>query len=118
MISVMRPNDLMDGLPGEELVREGLADLRASRCTVAACLAAIARPRLVRAGLMTMQTWSPGPELELLLYDLLRKEGGDAYARYNSLLRELVSFEQALDGRARKRADAVQTTESKPPPKS
>lgn len=30
---------------------------------------------------------------------LLRKEVGDAYSRYNPLLRELTSFEQALDRR-------------------
>jgi len=40
-------------------------------------------------------------EYELQLYDLLKKEGGDPYARYNALLRELVSFENALDRRKR-----------------
>jgi hypothetical protein len=33
---------------------------------------------------------------------LLKLERGDAYSRYNSLLRELVSFENALDRRIRK----------------
>jgi hypothetical protein len=37
------------------------------------------------------------PEPERQLYRLLRQEGADAYSRYNSLLRELVSFENALD---------------------
>jgi len=41
-------------------------------------------------------------EAELVLYRLLRAEGGDSYSRYNSLLRELVSFEQALDRRQTK----------------
>jgi hypothetical protein len=31
----------------------------------------------------------------------MRSEGGDAYSRYNALLRELISFEQALDRRIR-----------------
>jgi hypothetical protein len=33
---------------------------------------------------------------------LLRQAGGDAYSRYNALLRELISFENALDRRNRK----------------
>jgi len=37
----------------------------------------------------------------LQLYRLLRQQGGDAYSRYNALLRELVSFESALDHRCR-----------------
>ena len=41
-------------------------------------------------------------EPELQLYDLLKREGGDAYSRYNALVRELVSFENALDRRNRK----------------
>jgi hypothetical protein len=38
-------------------------------------------------------------EVELELYDLLKREGGDAYSRFNALLRELISFENALDRR-------------------
>ena len=41
------------------------------------------------------------PEPELQLYELLKREGGDAYSRYNALVRELVSFENALDRRNR-----------------
>ena len=40
-------------------------------------------------------------EPELQLYDLLQQEAGDAYFRYNALLLELVSFENALDRRSR-----------------
>jgi hypothetical protein len=45
-------------------------------------------------------------EPELQLYRLLRREGGDAYSRYNALLRELISFEQALDRRTSRRSNA------------
>lgn len=38
-------------------------------------------------------------EHELQLYRLLKLEGGDAYSRYNALVRELVSFENALERR-------------------
>jgi hypothetical protein len=85
----------LTGLPGEELIREGLDDLRAGRATVAGCLAGLALPRLKRAGLAA--DIEAGPELELRLFRLLRERGGDAYGRYNSLLRQLSSFESALD---------------------
>ena len=98
----MNPTELLTDLPGEELVRQGLADIVAGRRTPTACLVSIASPRLLRAGVLP----SGAPlieEAELALYRLLRAEGGDAYSRYNSLLRELVSFEQALDRRESKK---------------
>jgi hypothetical protein len=91
--------DLLRGLPGEELIAEGLADLEQGRTTVAACLVAISRPRLERAGLLGSLPASAPVESERVLYRLLREEGGDAYPRYNALLRRLVSFERALDHR-------------------
>ena len=93
--------DLFDQLPGENLMRQGLDDFMAGRCTIASCLVAIARPRLEEARLLSIDT----PEFirtpELQLFRLLQEEekNGDPYGRYNSLLRELVSFEQALDHR-------------------
>jgi hypothetical protein len=98
----MKTDDLMSGLPGEQLVRQGLADFQSGRCTIPACLVQIARPRLSRAGLMPASVPGRFAEPELQLYDLLKLERGDAYSRYNALLRELVSFENALDRRNRK----------------
>jgi len=83
-------------------VREGLADFESGRCTIPACLVGIARSRLHRAGLIPGVVANSFPEPERQLYRLLRQEGGDAYSRYNALIRELVSFEQALDRRIRK----------------
>lgn len=83
-------------LPGGNLIFQGLADHAARRLTVEACLIAIARTRLGRAGL----TIPPGhdiPEPEHQLYALLEKEPGDAYSRYNALIRQLISFSQALE---------------------
>jgi hypothetical protein len=94
----MKTSDLISGLPGEPLVRQGLADLQAGQQTAPAWLVSIARSRLAKAGLLDRST-PAAPEPELQLYRLLRREGGDAYSRYNSLLRELISFEQALDRR-------------------
>ena len=95
----MNREDLLSGLPGEDLIREGVTDLETGRGSVAACLAAIAGPRLQRAGIL--QAIPPGfsEEVELKLYRLLRLSGGDAYSRYNALMRQLVSFELALDRR-------------------
>jgi hypothetical protein len=98
----MKTDDLIQGLPGETLVRQGLADIQAGRQTAPAYLVAIASPRLRRAGLLSGIHPEATPEPELSLYRLLRAEGGDAYSRYNALVRELVSFEQALDRRMRK----------------
>ena len=97
----MKTDDLLAGLPGETLVRKGLADLKTGQCTIAACLTAIARIRLIASGAVADGELRPFPEPERQLYHLLRSEGGDAYSRYNSLLRELVSFEMALDRRHR-----------------
>ncbi|HTA31775.1 MAG TPA: hypothetical protein VK731_14870 [Candidatus Cybelea sp.] len=98
----MTTDDLIAGLPGDNLVRQGLADFQSGLTTIPAFLVCIARPRLHRAGLMPESVPSQYAEAELRLYALLKREGGDAYSRYNSLLRELVSFENALDHRSRK----------------
>lgn len=97
----MNIDDLITGLPGEELVRHGLADLQSGNLTVPACLVAVAQTRLTRAGLIPQSVTPPSLEPELQLYRLLRQEKGDAFSRYNALLRELISFEMALDRRLR-----------------
>jgi hypothetical protein len=81
-------------LPGGNRMLEGLRDWRAGRTTISSCLVFIAFGKFLTAGLVEGE--SPIPEAELVLYDLLRKEGGNAYGRYNSLIRELVSFGRAL----------------------
>ena len=95
----MKRTDLLHGLPGEALLRKGLADFESGRCTVSACLVAIACSRLTDAGLIPSGSRRTITEPERQLYHLLRESDGDAYSKYNSLLRELVSFEQALDRR-------------------
>jgi len=93
---MMATNDQMTGLPGEELVRRGLADVEAGEVTVEACLVSMASPRLRRCGLLRKEAVLVA-DAELVLYDLLGKTEEDPYGRYNSLLRRLVSFEHALD---------------------
>ncbi len=87
----------LERLPGGELIRQGLADYAAGDCTIPACLIGVAHTRLSRAGLLAASVTRLFAEPERQLYFLLRQETGDPYSRYNALLRELISFEQALD---------------------
>jgi len=83
-----------DHLPGAEMVREGLTDLCAGRESVAALLVGIGAPRLRDLGIAVPVVDTP----EHRLYDLLAREEPDAaHARYNALIRRLVSFERALE---------------------
>ena len=81
-------------LPGGERMLQGLQDWRDGRTTVNSCLVVIALGKFRAAGLVSGE--APFAEAELVLYDLLKKEGHNAYGRYNSLIRELVSFGRAL----------------------
>jgi hypothetical protein len=87
-------------LPGEDLVEAGLRDLASRTLSIPALLVAIGAESLRRAGLAvpTIEVESP----ERRLYDLLAETGEDsAHARYNALIRRLVSFERALRCAAR-----------------
>lgn len=82
------------GLPGADLIAEGLDDLRAGRESVASLLVEIGAPRLIALGL-DVRAASPLPEHRL--YRLLAEEDpATAHSRYNALVGRLVSFERAL----------------------
>ncbi len=84
----------MDALPGIELVEEGIRDLARGAETQAACLVSIGAPRLRTLGWTVPEPTIPSPEHRL--YALLALEDQDsAHARYNALVRRLVSFEHA-----------------------
>ena len=82
---------------------QGRPARRESLHTIPSCLVRMARRRLVSAGLMEA---SPVHDMdaELDLYHLLSHEGDHAHSRYNSLVRQLISFEHALDHRLTKRS--------------
>jgi hypothetical protein len=85
---------LMDGLPAGEIVTAGLHDLQAGIPSAPALLVSIGAPRLRRLGVAIVRVES---DPEHRLYRLLLRDGvDDAHARYNALLRRLVSFERAL----------------------
>jgi hypothetical protein len=93
-----KTEQLIHGLPGADIIRDGLRDFSENRHTIPSCLVRMARRRLAKAELM-----EPSPQhdidAELDLYQLLFHEGNHAHSRYNSLVRQLVSFEHALDHR-------------------
>ena len=86
----------LTGLPGEELIRLGLADLAAGRLSAEALLVAIGAPKLQGLGLELPPYSLSNPEHRL--YELLASTDSDsAHSRYNGLIRRLVSFERALE---------------------
>jgi len=86
----------LDGLPGFELIREGLEDLSANRESAASLLVLVGAERLRRVGLTVPGIDGTDPEHRL--YELLSREDPDsAHSRYNALIRQLVSFERAAE---------------------
>ncbi|MFQ5678840.1 MAG: hypothetical protein ACE5HP_05210 [Gemmatimonadota bacterium] len=81
------------GLPGGDTVDAGLAALADGRTTPESLAVSVAAPRLRREGVPV------GPVLEdperRLFEWLSRTEGDLAHARYNAVLRRLVSFADA-----------------------
>lgn len=89
------------GLPGEVSIRKGFEDFAAGRSTLEALLVQVASFRLRRAGLPL-----PGPidpDADYKLFELLREMHGEsALSQYNAWIRQLVSFERALEHRRRR----------------
>lgn len=83
-------------LPGGDLVRGGIEDLRAGIESTQAFLVAIGRPRLSRLGIPVPDHPFAFPERRL--YEHLSQADPDtAHPRYNALIRRLVSFERAAE---------------------
>jgi len=83
-------------LPGQDLIEEGLRDLREDRESIAALLVAIGAPRLRNLGIELPAVLPDNPEHRL--YDLLARDDSDsAHSRYNALIRRLVSYERAAE---------------------
>lgn len=100
----IQPEDF-DGLPGADAIRAGLADLAAGCESVASLLIQIGAPRLNGLGI-SLPT-QPDLNADRRLYRLLATQHGNAaHSQFNSLIRQLVSFERGLERRlgARQRA--------------
>lgn len=97
----------MQGLPGGELIDNGLADLARSEETVESLLVSIGSPKLRALGV------GLGPAFENpehRLYALLgRKHGDNAHGQYNALVRLLVSYEKSPGRACARRPDRSPT---------
>jgi hypothetical protein len=89
---------MYEHLPGGEILRNGLKDLQAGVRSVDALLVLVAAPRLTRCGIRIPSTDSCSglPEHDLF-HRLCVEHGPEAYRHYRSLLRRLVSLENALE---------------------
>ena len=97
----MKIEELQD-LPGSELVLAGLHDLADGIFdSIEALLVAIGAPRLRSLGIELPYNFSELPEHDLY-FKIAELHGLDAHSKYNALVRRLVSFERALDGRIRR----------------
>ena len=87
--------EVSDALPGADLIRAGLRDIRDGVESIEALLVLVGAPRLRRLGFDVPDTpYFP----EDRLYEKLSADDSDsAHSRYNALIRQLVSFERAAE---------------------
>ena len=83
-------------LPGNDLIRAGLDDLAQGIESPQALLVAIGAPRLRRMGVPVPEHPFTSPE-HRLYHHLAQANPDAAHARYNALIRRLVSFERAVE---------------------
>lgn len=80
-------------MPGADLIEQGLRDLALGVVSVESLLVSIGAPRLRTLGLDVPTVLE---DAELRLYRALaQRHGAGAHARYNALVRQLVSFQRA-----------------------
>jgi hypothetical protein len=92
------PTTDFDGLPGAAVIRAGLEDLAAGRESIASLLVQIGVPRLNGLGI-SLPT-KPELDADRRLYHLLAAQHGlAAHSQFNSWIRQLISFERALEQR-------------------
>lgn len=85
----------LDSLPGGVVVRRGLNDIAAGVTTDEALLVLIGAPRLRTLGLEVPADAPANPEAALYRR-LAARDADAAHARYNALIRLLVSFERSF----------------------
>ncbi len=88
----------LDSLPGGDLVRQGLEDVRHGVESIPSLLVRSFAPRLRRLDLDVPEHDPRDPLPEHRLYAHLQERHGDgAHSRYNALMRRLVSFARAAE---------------------
>ena len=92
--------DIILGIPGEPIIRNGLSDLAAGRETVESLMVLIGSPRIKECGVIFPETTADILNADYRLYAIMQeRHGNDAHSQYNALIRQLVSFERALEHR-------------------
>ncbi len=91
------PQPSTEGLPGAELVRAGISDLRAGRETPEAALVRMARPRLRAVGFEIPDSRDDEPAGHALYGILAAEDPATAHSRYNALVNRMVSFARAAE---------------------
>lgn len=84
-------------LPGEDLVEQGLADLKQDLMTDCSLLVLIAAPRLRRLGIPIADVPLPRSCEHELYARLDERLGTAAHSYYNSLIRRVVSYARSLE---------------------
>ena len=100
MTKQLRPIQDADlvALPGADIVRSGLKELRGDTLGESALLVLIASLRLMQLGLEVPTRNDIAGPWEHKLYSLLETTHREAaYSRYNSLLRRMASFVHCLE---------------------
>lgn len=94
-------HDVLEGLPGADLVTKGLSDLADGKPTAEAALVEVARERIEELGIAVDGRTVLDEPAELVLYARLceRHPDDDPYGLYNSWLEQMVSFLSALGNR-------------------
>lgn len=97
--TISRVATVPEHLPGQDLVEQGLRDLRAGRETESALLVLIAAPRLRALGIEIPEYPDKGEDSPAhRLYDILSSSpAGGAHSRYNALLARITSFASAAE---------------------
>ena len=99
---------LFDGLPGAEMIADGLRDIAEGRETISSELVKIGSYRLRRCGIEIDVTDEHALNADRRLYVILSAmHGNAAHSQYNAWVRQLVSFERALEQRVSKAARLV-----------
>ena len=92
---------MYEHLPGGEILDQGLKAMDAGVVNEHSLLLQIAAQRLGRCGITIRSLDIAGAFPEDRLYELLvTRHGAEAYRMYNSLIRRLVSLENALENQA------------------
>lgn len=93
---------MLESLPGSEIVLPGLADLKEGRKSTDALAVRLAAPRLRALGLDAADVDDGAPAAHQLYQQLDRELGDAAHSRYNAILARVTSFARAAE-RARDR---------------